>query len=309
MKNTLLVFIIGAVFAVTGCWGGTPIKTTPPHLKAGTDQIAKGTTAYKKGCYKQAFEYFFRAHELYAASDQTEGVAMSFNNLGTVYRSTGDTQSALAFFGKACDIYKDIGNPAGEKQALCNKAAALIDLGRLDEAEAILNEVSKQSDSASFVPLLSNRGVLLTKKKDYPGAEKELREASAAAGSENLSEQATVNSALGNLMLETKRYREAIAFYQTALEADRTDGFYRGIADNLSSIGQAYLEMGDRRAAVKSWEQSAKTYTLIGLSADVKKVMANLKREAAKAGVDISVTELFVNRWLEGKQYEKPCEE
>jgi tetratricopeptide (TPR) repeat protein len=308
MKNVIVSVFIGLTLILSACGGGPPLIATPPHLQAGTDQIIKGTAAYKKGCYKKAFELFFRAHELYAASDQMDGVAMSFNNIGTVYRATGDLESALAFFDKAGDIYRDLGNSSGEVQSLSNKAAVLIDLGRFDQAEAILDEASKKPAGGSFAPLLNNRGVLLTKKKDYPEAEKVLREALSAAGSD-LSLRATVNSAMGNLMLETKRYKEAVDFYMAALSADRTDGFYRGIADDLKGIGRAYLEMGDRAGAVRYWEQSVKIYALIGSSAEVKKIMADIKTAAEGTGVDIRVTELFVNRWLEGKLYENPCED
>lgn len=309
MKITSFVVIIAISVAVTGCWGGAPLKATPSHLRAGSNQTLEGNAAYKKGCYQQAFDRFFRAHELFAASNQMEGVAMSFNNLGAVYRATGDPRSALALFDKAHDIYKDLGNPSGKRQALCNKAAALIDMNRLDEAQTVLDEIAEQAESASFIPLLSNRGILLTKKQDYLGAEKVLRAALDAADPENLSEQATLNAALGNLMRILKRYEEAVAFYQAALEADRNDGFYKGIADDLNDMGQVYLEMGNRSAAVQAWEQSVKVYTLVGLKKDVNEVMANLKTTAEQAGTDISITALFVNRWLEGKQYENLCKD
>ncbi|HRR41479.1 MAG TPA: hypothetical protein P5244_09640, partial [Syntrophales bacterium] len=61
MRSTSFIFIaiLGAAAAVTAC-GGKPVKVTPPHLEAGTEQIIKGSAYYKKGCYKQAFEHFFR---------------------------------------------------------------------------------------------------------------------------------------------------------------------------------------------------------------------------------------------------------
>lgn len=69
----------------------------PEHITAGTKEMARGITRYNKGCYKDSLEYFFRAHELFVASDQLSGVAMSLNNMGNVYRVTGDIDSALLF--------------------------------------------------------------------------------------------------------------------------------------------------------------------------------------------------------------------
>jgi len=182
---------------------------------------------------------------------------MSLNNLGTVYRATGDPESALACFDKTIEIYRDLGSEAGEMQALCNKAAVLVNLGRLDQAEAILDDVAKRPGGSSFLPLLNNRGVLLTKKKAYADAEKVLTEALKMVKLNN-SALATVNSALGNLMLETKRYKEAAAYFDAALSADREEGFYRGMADDLRGIGRACFEMGERAKASSTGNRAPK---------------------------------------------------
>lgn len=312
MRKKASILFIGFVFTVLACGGGPPLKPTPSHLLTGTDQVRKGTVLYQKGCFKRAMEHFSRAHELYAASDQLDGVAMSFNNMGTVYRAMGDFESAVAFFDKAHEIYKDLGDRAGVRQSLANKSAVLIETGRLEEAEAVIKEASGISPGEGgkpFVPLMSNQGILLTRQKDYAGAEKILKEALEAADPENVSETATIHYALGHLMMEMKHWKEALSFYQAALAADRSAGYYRGMADDLSGMGRSYLESGNREAAVKSWERSVKIYALIKLPEEVRKTMAEIKTAAGGTGIDIRVTELFVNRWLEGKVYEKPCED
>ncbi len=312
MKKILPCLFTGLLLSASliACGGGQPLKAAPAHLLSGSEQVIKGTSAYQKGCFKNAFEHFFQAHERYVVSNQMEGVALSLNNLGTVYRATGDSRSALAFFDKSSEIYGDLGDTAGTIQALSNKAAALIDMGNLDQAGTVLAAAFKMMPGGRpFAPLLSNRGILLMKKKDYPGAEEALKEALAAADPERLSEAATVNSALGFLMLEMKRQKEAIAYFQSALDADRITGFSKGIADDLGGIGRAHFETGNRAAAVKYWEQSVQIYALIGLPAEVRKTMADIKSAVPGTGIDIRVTELFVNRWLEGKMIEKPCEE
>lgn len=312
MKKEAAIFFAGFLFTVLACGGGPPLRPTPEHLLTGTEQLRKGNAFYQKGCLKLAMDHFSRAHELYAASDQLDSVAMSFNNMGTVYRAMGDFESAAAFFDKAREIYKDLGDGAGVRQSLVNRSAVLIETGRYEQAEAVIREaagISVSEGGKPFVPIMSNRGVLLTRKKDYAGAEKVLREALAAVDPEHASEKATVHHALGRLMLEMKRPGEAVAFYQSALAADRSAGYYRGMADDLRGMGRAYLESGNREAAVKSWERSVKIYALIKLPEEVKKTMADIKTAALDTGIDIRITELFVSRWLEGKVYEKPCED
>lgn len=312
MRKETVILVIGFLITVLACGGGPPLKPTPAHLLTGVEQIRKGIAFYQKGCFKQAMEHFSRANELYSASDQLGGVAMSFNNMGTVYRVTGDFDSAIAFFDKAHEIYKDLGDRVGVQQSLANKSAVLIETGRLDQAEAVIQEASGISSGEGgkpFVPLMSNRGVLLTRKKDYAAAEIILKEALATVDPENISEKATVHYAFGHLMGEMKRWKEAISFYQEALSADRTAGYYKGMADDLNGLGRSYFESGNREAAVKSWERSVKIYALIKLPEAVKKTMADIQTAVQGTGIDIRLTELFVNRWLEGKVYEKPCED
>jgi tetratricopeptide (TPR) repeat protein len=73
----------------------------PPDTIAGMNELNKGNHYYQKGCYPQAFEHFFKAHERLVASDHMAGVAMSLNNIGNVYRATGDLNSALLFYEEA----------------------------------------------------------------------------------------------------------------------------------------------------------------------------------------------------------------
>jgi len=98
---------------------------------------------------------------------------MSLNNMGNVYRVTGDIDSTLLFFDESLAIYSDIDDPLGGVQVLCNKAAALIDGGRLETAETVLNTAEEiaEKNRISFGPLLSNRGILLIKKAQYKRAE------------------------------------------------------------------------------------------------------------------------------------------
>lgn len=292
------------------CAGGNSAKIMPEHITAGTKEMARGITRYNKGCYKDSLEYFFRAHELFVASDQLSGVAMSLNNMGNVYRVTGDIDSALLFFDESLEIYSNIGDPLGGVQVLCNKAAALIDVGRLEKAENVLNtaEEMAKKNRISFGPLLSNRGILLIKKAQYKRAEELMQLALANTDPENLSEFATVNFALGKLMLETQRYEKAMDFFKTALEADRLSGLNKSIADDLDAMGTACLKLGKDELAGNYFKRSVEIYALMGNHKNVQNIMEKLEKVSEKTGMDLSITKHFVNKWLEGKDLGSLCE-
>ena len=297
-------------FLLFACAGAAVGKKTSTSVLRGMKEINKGTDRYQQGCYRQALAHFFRAHEILAAADQQPGVAMSMNNIGTVYRAMGDFKSALLFFEESYRIYTDIEAHPGALQALSNQAAALIDGGQLEAADQLLSRAETRAVKFAqpFGSILINRGVLLIKKGEYRQAEDILERALENTNSPNLSEQANANFALGNLMVKTGRPEKALAYYQDSLSADRAVGFHKGMADSLAALGGVYLSLSQYEPAVKYLKRGIKIYALLGDKEKVNDTMGNLAAAARQSGIDISVTRHFVERWLEGKALVSPCD-
>jgi tetratricopeptide (TPR) repeat protein len=261
--NTFVILI--TVLFFFGCAGGNAVKKTPDHIISGMKEIQKGATWYKRGCYNRSLEYFFRAHELFAASDHLDGVAMSMNNIGNIYRIMEDIDRSLLFFEESISIYQDIKNYSGLVQALSNKAAVLIDGGRLEEAAGVLKSAEDiaQKNSIPANHILNKWGILFIRQKEYSRAEEILNSALANIDPANHSEYATVNFALGTLMRETGRYEKAVCFFKAALDTDRLSGFHKGIADDLGAIGDINFSQGKYEPAVNYFKRSVKIYALI----------------------------------------------
>ena len=305
--NTFVILI--AVLFFFGCAGGNAVKKKPDHIISGMKEIRKGATCYKRGCYNRSLEYFFRAHELFAASDQLDGVAMSMNNIGNIYRIMEDIDSSLLFFEESITIYQDIKDYSGLVQALSNKAAVLIDSDRLEEAAGVLRlaEDIAQKNSIPANHILNKWGILFIRQKEYSRAEEILNSALANTDPANHSEYATVNFALGTLMRETGRYEKAVCFFKAALDTDRLSGFHKGIADDLGAIGDINFSQGKYEPAVNYFKRSVKIYALIQNRSKVTEIMKKLNIAAEKSGQDIIVTKHFINKWLKGKAFEGPC--
>jgi tetratricopeptide (TPR) repeat protein len=206
-----------------------------------------------------------------------------------------------------------LNNQAGAVRALSNKAATLIHAGKLDKAEQLLQSgmqlLPPDGNKRLLIPLLQNQGVLLTKRGSYKAAEELLVTClHQAAGLDPLA-SASLHFAFGNLMLKTERPSDAIASFEKALSIDRELGFHKGMGDDLFSMGQAYLKLGEEEKAVASWKRSVKIFALIDLASQVQETMKLLTETAQRRGMDISVTEAFVERWREGRLYESPCGE
>ncbi|UCD32370.1 MAG: tetratricopeptide repeat protein [Desulfobacterales bacterium] len=310
MKRMVFIWMLFLTSFFFACGSTYSTKKKPEPLTTGMREITKGITQYKKGCYKNALTYFFKAHELFTATDHQRGVAMSYNNIGNVYRASGDNKSAVLFFQESFSIYEDMGDAKGAVQILSNKAATLIDDGMLEEAAKTLSAAENiaKTNQILFGPLLNTRGILLIKKKEYAKAEEVLQTALTSVDSENFSESATVNFTLGNLMLETHRYEQAIFFFETALKADRLSGFSKGIADDLAAIGSTYLLQKKNDLAANVFKRSLKIYALLGNQKKVHQVMQQLENISESTGIDLGLTKYFVNSWLEGKTIEQPCD-
>ncbi len=312
MKKPSLLVIVVLSLLLFACATGKPEKHVPLHLSAGGKQMQKGLAWYERGCYRKSLEYFFKAYELYSASDMLDGVAMSLNNLGTIYRITGNYEEAISFFDEAHGIYSDSNNQKGAVKALSNKAAALIHMGRLDKAELVIEDALQglpaRGNKALLIPVLQNKGVLLTKQGSYEAAEEVLANClDQAADSLDPVGMASLRFAFGNLMLKTERPVDAIASFEKALLIDRKLGFYKGMADDLLYMGLAYTRLGQDEKAVKCLKRSIKIFALIDQVKEVHDTMKHLKEAAQDAGMDISVTEAFIDRWRQGKLYESPC--
>jgi tetratricopeptide (TPR) repeat protein len=186
----------------------------------------------------------------------------------------------------------------------------LIHMERLDKAEQVIEEalrVLPPNNTNLLIPVLQNKGILMTKKGAYEAAEEVLAKCLDQADSLDPMGMASLHFAFGNLMLKTNRPADAIASFEKALSIDRDLGFYKGMADDLFFMGLAYTRLGQDEKAARCLMRSIKIFALINEAGQVYETMKYLKEAAQKAGVNISVTEAFVERWRQGRLYETPC--
>jgi len=310
MKRICLLWVIIFCFFIVACGGGGKKTRKPEHLVAGAKEIQKGIAWYQKGCYKRALGYFLRAHESFVLSDQLHGVAMSLNNIGNVYRHMDKIVDAILLFEESFDIYWDLKNKASAVQVLSNKAAALIDDNQLGKASAILSLAKEiaQKNALNDKPLLHNHAILLIKQKEFKQAEEILGRALETTDPTNLSAVATVNFAFGNLNLARGKYAEAVKYFKITLDADRSRGFYKGMADTLAALGTAFVGLGQSAQAADYYKRSIQIYALIENKKKVRQTMDAFEKAAKTANLDTRVTKYFVGKWSKGQVFQGPCQ-
>jgi tetratricopeptide (TPR) repeat protein len=305
--RTLLILLMVMIWM--GCAGGKGDRKKPDHLTSGMREVKKGIAWHQKGCYYRALEHFFKAHELFSASDQIADVALSLNNIGNVYRATGDIDGALLLYKESADIYTALGDKPGLAQTLSNLAATMIDADRFEEAETVLDQADRVASDfdTAFLPVMKNRGILLARKKAFSKAEEILLQVLDKTDRSNLSEVAAINSAIGHLMINTERHEKAVGYLTAALNADRASGFYGELAADLTALGSVHEHMEEYEKTVDFYKRAVKIYALMENQEKMAAVQARLEALSKEKGIDLSVTEHFVDRWQDGKAYIHPC--
>jgi class 3 adenylate cyclase len=66
--------------------------------------------------------------------DNTEGLAGTFNNIGTIHTELGDMPKALEHYQRSATLYADLNNVKGRAQALMNLGATHLEMGERPQA-------------------------------------------------------------------------------------------------------------------------------------------------------------------------------
>ena len=292
------------------CAGTKTATKNPESLVSGMQEITKGTNWYQKGCRRRAMESFFRAFEAFTLGDHQNGIAMSLNNIGNIYRDDGDIATSILFFNDAARIYAEIQDDPGAIQALANKAAALIEADRLEEDADSLEGASKIAGRRNIrsISLMTRNAILLKRKGELRKAEALLYQAVGHADPINYSDTALANAALGQLLLETGKTDKAIERMKTALEADRLSGYVAGVADDLSILADLYLRNDDVALAVSHFKRSMKVHALLGNKEKVEELTDQLEKACEKTACHLDPFHQLIPYYMEKAALGKRCD-
>ena len=213
---------------------------------------------WSAGNHEEALNYFFRALEV-APGDRKANV---YNNVALVYASMGRFEKAVEFYRMALRHAED---PYRRSLFLVNLGSALINLGKLDEAEKVLLEGTENGKQFGFIKAygLYLLGRLYVLKEDYGRAIKALRSSLSIARDLGLKD---VESSAESLLTVALERREEV-FAVACLE----DQIFKVALLTLKGEGERYLKVLALR--VRSREDMVRVNELI----ETLKSMKNLK--------------------------------
>jgi tetratricopeptide (TPR) repeat protein len=257
--------------------------------------LARGRFAAAERCFAKAAEVEFtfaedtfhvaycreKLGDLVGAAEAYEKVAeeipQAAHNLGVVMDREGDKDRALAAYRLAAD--------AGKPESRSNLAATLLEVGKFDEAEAILaplmSDEPRANDLVNYGVLLSRQGRPSEALARFREAAEELPEALLNVGRTEVEE--------GELTQAVTTFRRALELGVDAAARDLGEAYEKlGELEEAEAVYRAAWEAGDTRVAVRLGFLAAR---LERVTEDLERAMASFRPLAPLADAEAGLLE------------------
>ncbi len=303
-----VVFILAILLVLAACGGPRP-AALPEDLARAHENFSRATMHYKKGCFRQALEGYQAAHELFSAADDQRGVGLALESMANVYHELEDTESALLLYDEALDVFSAAGFEKERIYVLANKAAALVSIGKLEQAAKVLDRAKILARRNGFMPVLAQRvgGLLLLHRKQFKEAETVLEKALRQAVGPQADQWAPTAFTLARVMEASGRQERALVLYRRALERDRRQGAYDQVAEDLAALGYLYAGSKTPCKGIDFFKRAAKIEALLGRSAKAADLAERLEDLARTCGTDSTAADFFISKWAGGQSLINIC--
>jgi tetratricopeptide (TPR) repeat protein len=187
-----------------------------------------------------------RALELAEESGSLTAKAQAFKESGELHAFRGRHEDALAEFGRARDLFAEVGAATHLARTIMSIARLLAKRGELSEAEKLFRE------SIRILQPLEDRGTLcevqrslaesLLAQGKIDAAEVYALKAMETVGPQDLSSQATTRKTLAMVRAAQGRDQEAEALFRESIEMLERSEYTRFLAEPLRAIIQFFEE-------------------------------------------------------------------
>ena len=231
----------------------------------------KGVLYMMNAKHTLAFDAFQQAVDIFSQSDNYEGLAAAFENMGTIKNQVGGYEEALEFYRRADEAMRlahihDRHPMVAENKM--NIAFVYVNQAQWQDALNVLNEV-KDIRQTILPPSHIDMGrtwfmigIVLRNQKHYQEAFEHFQRALAIYTKSYTSEHryiADVYNSMANLKSVQDQFDEALPLYEQAKEhfrkCHRTDE-HHDIARVLNNMGQAHRHLGNLPEAINYLEKA-----------------------------------------------------
>jgi len=215
-----------------------------------------------------------RALHQFERRNDPSRAAFTLNLLGALAYYRGDWEAAGRYYSDALEKYEKAGNEADAAHARYNAAEILLDQGRLDEAEDVLDQVCDLYRTVGYRAGLSlierdrgrialRRGEIGPARQRFDAARREFEDLQASA------RVLEVDAWMAEVDLQEGRAEEAADRLARATERARSEGVGTVLSMLLRLQGYARLAVGDMDGAAAAFAESLSRARAVGGLYDV----------------------------------------
>jgi len=209
-------------------------------------------TEVLRGDIELALLHLRNAVAVFENQQAMDQVAKCYSLMSTAVSKIGNHKESIGFLLKAIAIYRETGNVQGLTATLVNLANVYCDVGVYDKALDALNE-SKQytrpGDNHWFYYFI-NAGIIHMHQKNYRLAEAEFDSCLAiSARNKMVDAEVTALTKQGELFMESKRFGEALGYFDRAITMARINDLPIEESEALSGLIAQAEATGDYRTA------------------------------------------------------------
>jgi CHAT domain-containing protein/tetratricopeptide (TPR) repeat protein len=215
---------------------------TPTDRKAEADRLfQQGIQQAQINQFREAFQSWEQALQIYREIKDRQGEAASLNNLGNVYFVLEQYNEAIEYHQQSLSIKREIGDRQGEAISLGTLGDAYDALGQYNEA------IEYYQQSWSIIREIGDR-----------------------------EKQAKALNNLGSAYFVLGQYNEAIEYHQQSLLIAREIGDRQGEANSLGNLGIVHDALGQYSEAIEYLQQSLSIAQEIGNRGREATLLGNL---------------------------------
>lgn len=197
----------------------------------------------------KAFQYARQGVQLAQKINYKKGIATCYNNIGIVYKNSGNYFLALENYKKALAIFEETEDKKGIAKTYIIIGVVYSEQSDFTQAMEFYQKAQKiyelLNDKAGMAKSYSMLGIVSTDKGDYPKATeyylKSLKINEALGDKKSL---LNCYTNLGEVHNKQYNYTEALEYYQLALNIANELKQKRGILVCFNGIGNVYMKLG-----------------------------------------------------------------
>jgi len=257
-----------------------------PFLRKNTEYYGQYLVWYsefleQEARWNEALHVLQNAAQVFEQGEHHDEQAKCLNNIGSIYNSQGQLETALDYHQRALSLREQVGDPADIAHTLNDIGSIYNSQGQFEtaldyhqRALALREQVGNPADIATS---LNNIGVIYNSQGQFETAlDYHQRALALREQVGNPADIATSLNNIGSIYDSQGQFETALDYYQRALALREQVGNPSDIANSLNNIGYIYNSQGQFETALDYHQRALALREQVGNPADIATSLNNI---------------------------------